>query len=149
MAVLDRDAYNRKAEWAARRMVQNKEIKTLTEEQHDALAELCELRHNVHANWDTLFVGENCREIDAQICSSDDMELCAKIEELFGVKPFAGIDYPTSYIYDVMGYDSYDDAYESACDMFAELNNQIETFLLKIDKEHGTNYCPCGKGRFY
>jgi hypothetical protein len=50
MAYLTQEAYDRKREYAARRMEDNREIETLTEEQHDALSKVCEDRHRLHGH---------------------------------------------------------------------------------------------------
>lgn len=50
MAFLSKADYERRERAAERRMARNAEINTLTQEQHEALAELCYIRHNFHSN---------------------------------------------------------------------------------------------------
>ena len=50
MAYLTGQEYDRRREAAATRMERQREITTLTEEQHDALAALCSLRHRIHSD---------------------------------------------------------------------------------------------------
>ncbi len=55
MGILPKEAYERKKAWAARRMIKNAEITTLTAEQHETLAWLCGLRHEIHCGWDSMW----------------------------------------------------------------------------------------------
>jgi hypothetical protein len=43
---------------------------------------------------------------------------------------------------------SYEDALEEVITMAINFNNKIEIYLSEIDKNHGTDYCPCGLTRF-
>ena len=49
MAYYSKDVYERKAAYAARRMEENAQVPTLTDEQHDTLAYLCYIRHWIHS----------------------------------------------------------------------------------------------------
>lgn len=40
-------------------MLKNSEIDTLTEEQHNALAWLCRVRHELHCSWESVFEGDS------------------------------------------------------------------------------------------
>ena len=64
MGFFSKEIYERKAAWAARRMEKNSRIKALTEEQHDTLAWLCSLRHDIHSNWVNMWSSESDEGID-------------------------------------------------------------------------------------
>ena len=57
MGYLNKEDYERRTRSAERRMEKNKSIGALTEEQHDALSEVCKLRHEFHSNPECLW---NC-----------------------------------------------------------------------------------------
>ena len=57
MAQLNKDAYYGKMIYAGKKMAKNKEIETLTEEQHDALSQMCSARHELHTHMDRITKG--------------------------------------------------------------------------------------------
>lgn len=148
-----KDIYSGKREWAARRMAENSKIKTLTEKQHEVLDWLCNIRHEVHTNQDDFFAAtshnyrlfwdyiENASgesEINRELSNVNlpQISFCIDI-----------MDYRNDMDYDDEVWDeemSYNDAYEEVIKMAEKFNNKIESYLLEIDKKHGTNYCPSG-----
>lgn len=58
MGFFSKEIYERKTEWAARRMKSNSRIKSLSKEQHDTLSWLCSLRHDVHSSWEDMWNSE-------------------------------------------------------------------------------------------
>ena len=150
MAKLDKDVYDGKREWAAKRMSQNAENENLTPEQHEYLEDLCTFRHELHTNWDEAFNPESSlyRYFSDQLGEWSEMtERCTLYldgKRLFGKAPFYLCDYPNSD-----DLDDDPDAYDEACEIFQDINDQIERFLYNIDKTYGTNYCPSGVSRFY
>lgn len=50
MSKINKEGYERKAEWADRRMEDNKSVDTLTEDQHEVLASVCSKRHTLHGH---------------------------------------------------------------------------------------------------
>ena len=151
MGIISKEGYRGKREWAAKRMEQNKKIETLTEEQHNLLAELCTFRHDLHHNWDSAW-NEESQNFDkfANNISEYSVEdgLSEKIMAALGEAPFKRIDYPTAGTYDLDDL-SYEEGFDQACDLFIEVNNEIETFLREIDKEHGTDYAPSEATRLF
>ena len=153
-AIIDKEAYDGKREWAASRMEENKKVSTLTQEQHELLEELCKFRHDLHTNWESAFNDESSsftyyeENISTYSVGNSGEELPCRIEKAFGEMPFSPIDYPTSADYADYGL-SYEEAFDRACDEFDKVNNEIETFLSKVDKKHGTHYCPEGATRLY
>lgn len=155
MAYINNTGYENKREWAARRMAENKEIETLTNEQHELLEELCSFRHELHTNWDSAFNPQSgsfnrfANEISSFSVGLTGHDLHTRICEAFGTAPFNPIDYPTLDDYEDYDYDNVDEAYDDACSLFSRINNEIELFLTNIDKEHDTSYAPTGATRIY
>lgn len=162
MAKLSREAYDGRREWAARRMAENAKIDSLTQEQHDLLAELCTFRHNLHCSWDSLANG-NAQDIEAQISEYYEDTLSDRTRRLFGEAAYNLIDYNTTAddpedVEEYMGIptDLYNDDYNEWCerireadfDLFSTINSEIESFLTRIDNKYGTSYAPSGATRF-
>lgn len=165
MGYLSKEAYERKNEYAARRMHNNAQIDSLTEEQHEFLAELCEFRHELHCNQNALFLSE-CADYNRywNYISELSNKASAVGLQFNGYDEDTGIELVSDSYYD---YDISEDDYESEDDYveakeeayndaqievlkFAQkLNFDIEKFLAKIDAEHGTDYCPAGATRIY
>lgn len=143
------DKYEAKANYVDKVMSENAEIETLTEEQHDALRELCRIRHEMHCNQDDFFYSEHSNHstfwhyidetinsilTDANLPSINfDIDIC---------------DYELDYEVDY--YDEpeqFEAAYDKCIKMASHVNDLIENYLLQIDKEHGTSYCPTGFAR--
>lgn len=150
MGIISKEGYRGKLEWAAKRMERNKTTcTTLTPEQHDLLAELCAFRHDLHHNWDSAW-NEESQNFDkfANNISEYSVEdgLSEKIMAALGEAPFKRIDYPTSNTYELDDL-TWEEGYEQACDLFAQVNDEIEEFLRDIDRDHGTDYAPSGTTR--
>ena len=93
MGVLDKQAYEGKREWAARRAAGNREnCSTLTEEQHDVLEWICTIRHDMHTSKESIWDGnlEALRPFDNS-CGIPEIE--SRIKEA-GLPEFCmGFDY--------------------------------------------------------
>jgi len=152
MAKLTQEQYQKRKENAIQRQEENKKIETLTEEQHDALAELCSIRHEVHSATKSMYYTE----------SSTYSELWSRLEEIYDhikelkigdlkLRPFEQFPCDNDRTYGII--DDTDEAEEKNIveffDMMNDLNNEIEEFLRKIDKQHGTNYAPSGALRLF
>ena len=154
------DKYERKREWAARRMAENALNENLTQEQHEALAELAAARHNLHISIDRLIQGEDWsaerRLIKANIA----------IEES-GLKPMDFIPTDESDFIDIDNLrlateidevpdeddeeeynDWYVDFVHRVSGEWEDINTKIENYLREIDKKYGTNYAPSGMSRY-
>lgn len=59
MTHFTKEQYDKKNEWASKRASQNKEITTLTTEQHDALELICRKRHELHSEAKGFFLSES------------------------------------------------------------------------------------------
>lgn len=151
---MDKSIFERRLRNFENLMAKNAEVETLTEEQHAALAALAHLRHELHTNWDVLFNDEaggnkslwkRYSEID------ENMSSC-------GLEPLGLPDYTESfttsmdYEIDSEGMDYhewYEEYFSVFCDEMEGVNDTIENYLEKIDKEHGTKYAPTGMTRLY
>ena len=148
MAYKTKEQYQRHAENAHRRNQENKEITTLSEEQHDALAALCAFRHELHTNQKSLFNTESSNHSD--YIRSLDGGIMDSLDE---------VGLPNSLTFDIFSFESdseydedidgnYDEWYEkSIAGVFSfveKVNSEIESYLREIDKIHGTSYCPTG-----
>lgn len=172
MAYVSKEGYERKAAYAARRMAENAEVETLTAEQHEALAELCEIRHWIHST-------DRMRMFNSEASESDG--LSDRLARLFDSNILADADLPELRTIDIYmlpsssdwelliteedrqawkersetegfanGYDCWlnlGDEFHEFCQMIGQLNADIERYLADIDKAHGTSYCPTGKSR--
>jgi len=165
MAYLDKEAYDRKADYAGRRMAENAKIETLTEEQHDVLSWLCSLRHEMHSNQEDFFFNESGNYGKFTDAVNDDRDVqsingqlnMAKLPKIKWTKDI--YDYDTeSEVYELEDHSEYaDDEWDELIDSkrrealrFAEsVNADIEEYLRKIDEEHGTEYAPSGATRIF
>lgn len=147
-------------------MADNAEVDTLTEEQHEVLRELCRLRHEIHINHESIFhnndngltgrfnefseennlpfiidYDELVTDIDYDILTQDEQSDYEERANEFNInKPVSALSHS--------GFSLWCEEHFNECsDYLEELNNQIETYLAKIDKEHGTHYCPSGFAR--
>ena len=160
MAQLDKNAYYGKMIYAGKKMSANKEIETLTEEQHDALSQMCRARHELHTNMDRITKG-------SQVWLASIVDANYALEKS-GLTPISLIPTDKS---DFINIDSireledlgeapsrddedewqewYDAEYSRIYDELAELNRKIEKYLEQIDIEHGTYYAPSGASRIF
>lgn len=158
----------RRKEWAAYHHNKMKEEHdSLTDEQHDALSELCSLRHTIHTASEKLFSTES-QEWEAleKFLPDEPDNIFDKFREVGIPLDFSPIDPVTlpnsdDYYYVLTetekeeweekgGYDAWREesgVFDEFSERMEELNENIEKFLRKIDAEHGTKYAPSGKYR--
>lgn len=161
MAYFTRDAYDRKAAYAARKFSENAEIAKrngMTETEIDAIHLLTSIRHEIHsANRESMY---NCN-------SSDFGKLDKAIEEINIALFDSGLpqitwsfntdpgDMPSSADYfeiyrvntnDPMNYSEWFESDEGTFDEFCEIvekfDSDILKYLLKIDHQYDTNFSP-------
>jgi len=160
MSYLTKDQYERRNENAAKRMQENAEIETLTEEQHEALSELCSTRHDLHSDKRSVIVSddgtkkelvkinEQLLELDMPTMSfiptdqADYIDI-DDIDELLTIDD----DVPESGTDEYQNW--YNTNYERISNELEELNKKIENYLAEIDEKFGTNYCPTGSLRIF
>ncbi len=117
--------------------------------QHDLLAELSAVRHYIHAKPDQMYFGSMMKDM------IDEYFIDLANGEIFGD---SGLDFPYEIIKQFSSLETYQ-KYKNTpgmdirdhIRMFAEehenINKSIETYLRRIDREYGTNYCPRGVRR--
>jgi len=161
MAKLDKNAYYGKMIYAGKKMAENKEIETLTEEQHDALSQMCSARHELHTNMDRTTKGSESDYLGRIIEANRALEESALL-------PIGGIPTDTADYIDIDSIreledlgeapsrddedewqEWYDAEYSRIYDELSELNEKIEKYLEQIDAEHGTHYAPTGASRIF
>jgi hypothetical protein len=150
MAYLTKEQYNYRRESAAQRMADNAEIETLTPEQHETLAYICKMRHELHCNPTGIFYTggadyDRLVELVSDYTGTENNFM--RIASEAGLPPLH-IELYDEYDNDSAGEWDEDfkiDEAEQECIAYVErLNTTIETWLRAIDEEHGTNYAPTG-----
>ena len=171
MAKLSKDIYDKKANWASERMERNKEIKSLTVNQHDALSTIASKRHNLHVS-----SGGNPSRYDSEgyynFFGSTFLDGKGKLIEIIEennlpkFKPYLIIDEFTYLGGDewnddeIDGYDEnldlgsedYDKKYDAYLNIILNnielLDQSVRDYLAYIDYLYGTNYAP-SRGDYY
>ena len=148
MSILNKDQYQRRAENSAKRMENQKQISSLTEEQHDAIAQVCSMRHELHSNLDALLISEsvNFSTFNSWL-SSDNEDSFNMILKNVGIDndlSWSPEDLPADDSMWSEFYSDYDEFYENEYEVASNIHLYIENFLRKIDEEHGTSYAPTG-----
>lgn len=140
-----KEMFERKKAYSNRRMKENSEIDTLTEEEHDLLAELCTMRHEMHSCGESMYI-----EINDLNKYFTDLEIKIK-DEILNVD-CTDMEFYDGFLFDMeeesveIDSDEYEERYKDSIELYYEqkgnLNDEIERFLKKIDEKYQTNYCP-------
>ena len=147
------DKYEAKANYVDKLMKENAEVETLTEDQHNALAELCRIRHQIHTSADSFFNDESASFNELWDYIYSGTEQYGYIDKLlnnnnlpiinFSINIF---DYCTTSDYSDLGF-TYEEAMEQINELVEAVNAKIENYLMQIDNKHGTHYAPTGCAR--
>jgi hypothetical protein len=164
MAYLDKEVYERKAAYAERKMRKNAEVETLTEEQHEALSDICRIRHMMHSNMACGLYYTNSSDynnwdyIDTACCENNLIkEIIDNAQLPEWDWKFDMSDVTMDYDLSLSDFDDDENEYNAAADkaisaisrIIERWNSSIESYLKKIDEEHGTEYCPNGSSRIF
>lgn len=159
MAKLNKNEYNRRNENAARRMEANSKIKTLNKDQHNALANLCKARHELHSNIENVIKSDlldykqnivyanvliNESGIESMNFVGTDTSDYIDIDSVEEAKEFDEVD-----IDDEDYQEWYDYTYNRIYQELENFNKNIEDYLKKIDEKYLTNYAPTGAQRIF
>lgn len=160
MAYLKKEQYDRRSANAALHMEEQKNIETLTEEQHELLALICAMRHELHCISPEKFYyteGAGYEELTDMVT-----DFCGDEKNFKNLIKEVEIEYDTTIIEDIMtdfengGGDRDDEwgqevneEYRNNCiegygKLISKMNTAIEEYLRYIDSEYGTEYCPTG-----
>lgn len=163
MGRIDKDGYERKAAYAARKFRENAEIAIengMSEEQLELIDQITEFRHWLHvtvmnSNGKSAFCmsGPEYDRI-AQECSDyNDEGIVERFTAAFGFKPFNRCDWPTDEEYDEDEQEEYcvyvDKSQSTIIERFAAVDKSIIESLQRIDNKFGTDFCPTGFSRIF
>ena len=149
MAKLTKEQYEKRTENAVSRQEENKTIRTLTEEQHDIISEVCNMRHKIHSSGDELYNMQSLFSNKATIWLEDINSRLISIDLPRINNIPRSEDFPSAedQYCGVIDTDDEEKNIEKFYELMNDLNNSIEQWLRRIDTEHGTNYCPTGTHR--
>ena len=161
MAKLTKEAYLGKAEYAAKKMVENEKVTSLTESQHEAIQAICAFRHELHCNQKRLFFTENgnyysyWEMLSAE--SDDSIQGLIRTNELPSINISDGslvdndatFDMDIDFNTDEDRYEALDNAIWEVLEYAQQVNQVIEDWLAAIDSIHGTDYAPTGLSRIF
>lgn len=156
-AYLTKDIYDRKREFAATQHAKNKEIASLTSDQHDALSNLCAVRHELHTNMDSMVKSDDSGIKERLILANIQLEETGLPIMNFipnDISDYIDID-TIDLLYELEEVPEndeekqqwYDDNYYRIYNELSNLNTKIEKYLKEIDDGYGTEYCPTGLSR--
>ena len=157
MGHLNKYQYSYRNESASRRVIENSRNSALTDEQHEALSNLCKARHELHSNIDSCIIND-CHGYKKEliVCNiaigesglSDMSFIPSDITDYIDIDDFQCLYEIETVPEDEMEKQNwYDDNYSRIYSELELLNSNIEKFLREIDVKYGTNYCPTGNLR--
>lgn len=165
MAYLNKEQYDYRQRAAQERNARNAEkamLEGMTEEQADAVQELCGFRHEFHCNIDKIAKSDEysyryfakLEEINGNLADLglptfkhkdwedyDNIEICTSLPEDY--------DMPDRGENEKAWLDWYDEQMSRIIDDLSALNDAIEEVLSEIDKKYQTNFAPAGAQRLY
>ena len=129
--------------------------KTLTDEQHDILSELCGIRHELHTmNWNRAWLIDSTenRMIYDYISSENEHSINERLLKvnLPGIEWDIDLDeLCEQQICEELAYsdEEMEEEYNKWLNLKEEINAKIEEYLHSIDIKHGTEYEPIGEFR--
>ena len=150
MAYLSKEQYSRRNENAAKRMVENAKNIALTEEQHEALAELCSARHDLHSNKRQVIIDDYNNYKQNIVYANIKLLESGLIPMYFvGTDESDYIDIDSFSEFELQDDENFDDEYFRISEELEDLNSKIEAYLSEIDKTYNTNYAPTGAQRIF
>lgn len=163
MAYLNKEQYAYRAESAAKRNAENEAIAVengMSEKDAELVSELCSVRHEFHCSLDGFAKGDDnsmlmnrIRDIEGRIDHSELPSLnivsfLEDIDDMDGLIYEYGDDVPEDHDSDEF-HEWYDDNYQRIYGELSDINNEIEQYLIDIDKKYKTSFAPTGALRIY
>jgi hypothetical protein len=171
MAFFTKEVYDKKAAYAAQRMEENKENNRIGNADHEALSDICSMRHQLHCMDGKAGYCQEMQDADIitgmlniddehsfyQIIFNLDLKIKAK-EVVLGRLNQLYNEYMR------MDNDAYDEDMpenenerhqhidnhiQEYADLFEKVNCTIEKFLSEVDLEFESDYCPSGASRIF
>jgi hypothetical protein len=152
MGYLNKAQYDYRRESAAKKMREQRSITSLTEEQHEALSDVCRIRHELHCSMEDRFYTGSCNfSAHWHYCNNDyDSSIYAILKNV-GLENnlfWNNEEIPNDMDWeDYEEWDCWEDAYQACYDFCGNINKEIEQYLRNVDKKHGTEYAPSGSLR--
>lgn len=165
MAYLNKEQYDKRQRAAQERNARNADkamLQGMTEEQADAVQELCGFRHEFHCNVEKIAKSDEysyryfakLEEINGNLADLglptfkhkdwedyDNIEICTSLPEDY--------DMPDRDENEKAWLDWYDEQMSRIIDDLNDLNDAIEEVLSEIDTKYHTNFAPTGAQRLY
>ena len=155
MGYVNKEGYERKREYAARKHAEQKEnCNTLTEDQHDVISWLCGVRHYIHTHMEAYYNSEHSDHCTLYNYIYGDSRINAELVRVglpviqWTIDEFDTIS-DFDYYEGLTDFEDCETAKEAAYTQISILHNQIEDYLYSIDKKHHTEYAPTGATRIY
>lgn len=150
---MDKNIFERRERNFWNLMRENAKIETLTEEQHDALSDLANLRHQLHTNRGLLFNDEAPNDNLWKSYDHINEKLTACNLPTIDLPDYTE-DFVTTMDYEIdnegLSYSEWHEKYlEKFYDDMEEVNDKIKAYLRAIDEKYGTKYAPRGATRLY
>jgi len=150
---MEKEEYERREMAAQRRMKEQKEITTLSEEQHDLISEICAIRHKLHVFGKKYYYLENG---DNDTFSDFFENINFRLIEL-DLPPIEGIPRIDEFPNDCDRYNGVidntdedeEENYNEFLSMMDDVNNNVEEWLHHIDRIYDTSYAPTGAYRIF
>ena len=165
MAYLNKYQYDKRQRAAQERNARNADkamLQGMTEEQADAVQELCGFRHEFHCNIEK--IAENydycswylakLEDLDDKLAELglptiehkdwedyDNMDICTSLPDIY--------DMPDRDENEKVWLDWYNEQMSRIIDDLSALNDAIEEVLSEIDTKYQTNFAPTGAQRLY
>ena len=162
MGYLSKEDYERRADNAVLRQKRELEDANLTDEQKDAIREICSLRHELHScDRESIFNSESS-DYDELYDIPDRINELIEENDLnkFGTVAVLGEELPADYdwhhiLSDEEKEEEYNDNFDNyrdygvdiICERVEYVNQTIEDFLKKIDVEYNISIAPTGAHR--
>ena len=150
--MIEKEEYERREMCALAHMDKQNEIKTLSEEQHELIAEICAMRHKLHVFGEDYYYIEHgdsnsysdfLENINIRLLDLD----LPVIEGIPAIDEFPNDNDRYNGVIDNTD-EAEEENYNEFLEMINDVCNNIEEWLHHIDRTYSTSYAPTGAYRF-